>query len=519
MPATQDATPAEEEEDAGGPGIDRDASRALRREIVDLVLGRRENSQLDAFLAARRPAEALALWYGEAVLFLLAKGKQDGVRAALDRDIAAIDALLARQLDAVLHNPRFQALEASWRGVRYLVEQLAEDDGLLLRILTLPWPELCRDLERANEFDQSSLFAKIYSEEFGMAGGKPYGFLVADYAVCHRPSAKRRTDDVGALRSLAAIAAAAFSPIVIGAAPELLGIESFAELGHLLDVGAIFRDEEYRRWRGLQEMEEARFLGVALPRILLRTPYADQGGRRDGFRYREGRHGMRPTDYLWGNAAYAFAVIVGRAFRQSRWFAQIRGVPPEGAGGGVVEGLPPLPYETDRCQLALRRPLEVEITDSQEKVLGDHGFIALSPCRLSPLLAFLGNQSVQRPGPGAPNASTVNGRLSAMLQYILCVSRFSHYVKVMVRDRIGEFTTAEAMETFLARWLHGHTLGNDDASLEQKARYPLREASVNIREIPGRPGAFSCIIHLRPHFQLDQVASSFRLHTEVMATQ
>jgi type VI secretion system protein ImpD len=511
---------AEKQDDgAGRPGSDRGAPAPLRQEIVDIALGRREGARLDAFLASRRPAEALALWYGEEVHFLLARGKGAALRAALDRDIAAIDALAARQLDAILHTPRFQALEASWRGVHYLVEELADDESILIRILSLSWRELCRDLERSTEFDQSSLFAKVYSEEFGMPGGKPYGLLIADYTVCHRPMPGRRTDDVGALRSLATVAAAAFAPVVVGAAPELLGIESFAELGHLLNVDAIFRGEDYRRWRSLEEMEEARFLGVALPRVLMREPYADRGDRRDGFRYREGKGGMRPTDYLWGNAAYAFAVVVGRAFGQSRWFGQIRGTLPEGTGAGLVPGLKPLPYDTDRCALTLRRPIEAEITDGQEKALSDRGFIALSPCRLSPKLAFLGNQSVQRRAQGGLSAPAVNGRLSAMLQYILCVSRFSHYIKVMVRDRVGDFTTADAMESFLQQWLHGHTLGNDDASIEQKAKYPLREASVRIRDIPGRPGVLSCVIHLQPHFQLDQVASSFRLHTEVMAAQ
>lgn len=519
MSATRNATAEEREKKDGSPGHGRGSFVPLRQEIVDIALDRRGSERLEAFLASRRPAETLALWYGEEVHFLLARGKRDALRAALDRDIAAIDALIAEQLDAILHAPRFQTLEASWRGVRYLVEQLAEDENILIRVLNLSWQELCRDFERATEFDQSRLFAKIYSEEFGMPGGKPYGLLVADYAVSHRVSPGHRSDDVSALRSLAAVAAAAFAPTIVGAAPELLGIENFAELGHLLDVDAIFRGDDYRRWRGLQEMEEARFLGVALPRILLREPYGDRGDRRDGFRYREDRQGMSPTDYLWGNAAYAFAVVVGRAFSQSHWFAQIRGAPAEGVGGGLVQGLPAPAFATDRCRLAMRRPIEAELSDAQEKALGDRGFVALSPCRLSPHLAFLGNQSVQRRSQGGTSAPAVNARLSAMLQYILCVSRFSHYIKVMVRDRVGDFSTADAMEAFLGRWLHGHTLGNDDASLEQKAKYPLREASVRIHEIPGRPGALSCVIHLRPHFQLDQVASSFRLHTEVVAAQ
>jgi type VI secretion system protein ImpD len=316
---------------------------------------------------------------------------------------------------------------------------------------------------------------------------------------------------------LAQVAAASFAPCVIGGAPQLLGIESFSELSHVQDLFAAFRAPEYARWNKFQRHDDSRFLGVVVPRVLLRETWSDAGSRTDGFRYREGRHGLGFSDWLWGNGVYAFGAVVARAFRDWGWFADIRGTRIDEEEAGLVTGFPAPAFSTGEA-VAFRRPLEVEITDAKQKALDSLGFISLSPCRLTPFIALLGAQSVHVPADETlvgTEVVDVNTRLSSMLQYMLCVSRFAHYIKVMTRDRVGAHTTAEELQHTLADWLRQYTTGNADASFEMKAKFPLSSGSVEVNEIPGRAGSYSCIIHLKPHFQIDQVITGFRLQTEV----
>lgn len=487
-------------------------TRPLRLRAVDMALDRDDPVPLDAFLGERSAAAALAAWFGPGLANL---DTLDRLRAALDRDIAALDDLLTEQINAILHHRRFQALEASWRGVRSLVRQGETSEEVVIRLLNLTWPEICRDLERAIEFDQSQLFAKIYSEEFGMPGGRPFGVLLCDYAVQHRPSKDRPTDDVSGLKGLSQVAAAAFAPAVVGAAPELFGLETFRELGLPLDLKSVLREAEYQRWQRFQETEDSRFVGVVLPRILMREPYGDDPKAKHGFRYREDAAGMRLEDHCWGNAVYAFGTVLIRAYVQHRWFADIRGAQRDAVGGGLVTDLVVPDFDTDTSGVAQKFAVEVAISDMLEKDLDDLGFIPVNRCKDTPYLVFYGNQSVQRTGSYTTVAATANARLSSMLRYMFCVSRFAHYLKVQVRDRVGSFATPEDCERALQRWLHSYCLGNDDASQDQKARYPLREGSVQVRSVPGKPGSYQCVIHLRPHFQLDQVFSTFKLVTEL----
>lgn len=490
---------------------------ALRAEAVDAALGRIDTRDFDAFLAEPNAMLALRGWFGAAAAFLLGEGHRDGVIAALDRDIAALDELIGRQLDAVLHSPRFQKVEAAWRGVAYLTEQCGErDENVIIRILDARWEELCRDFDRTGDFEQTQLFDKLYNQEFGMPGGRPFGLLIVDERICHRRIEGRPTDDVGALRILSQVASASFAPVVVGAHPALFGLDDFAQLGQPIDFTTAFQTTEYQRWLAFQDSDEARYVGVVLPAILLRPVYGDDGARRDHFRYREGADGLHHDDYLWGNGAYAFGGVVIRAYRNYGWFADIRGSRVDTEDGGMVTGLPAPAFATDLWPAARRRPIEAEIPDGQEQVLANLGFIAMSPCRSSPHLLFLGNQSVHRQSE-YKGVANVNARLGTMLQYILCVCRFSHYIKVIARDRLGGFTTAEQLETYLGNWLRNYSIGNDDASAEQKARYPLRASSVLIKDVVGKPGALSCVFHLQPHFQLDQTVSGLRLQTELAA--
>ncbi len=501
---------------AGAPVRDRLVRFAQLR-------SKRLASPLDGFLAEPDAALALVQWFGARELAGLAREGRGALKTAIDRDVAWIDGLLAGQVDAILHHPRFQRLEASWRGIAYLARQADPDDGVVVRLITWSWRDLGRDLERALQFDQSQLFNKIYNQEFGMPGGEPFGVLLGDYQVQHRPTTDHPSVDIPVLQGVMQVAAAAFTPFIVGCTPALLGLESFAQLSRPLDLSGLFHGVDYARWRSLQHAPDARFVGVVLPRVLMRRPYRDDGTRNDGFRYEEQVAGPDPRRYLWGSAVYAFGAVLIRAFRQNGWFADIRGVrkmpadEPEAFNGGLIPDLPVDSFPTDRDGLATKAPVEVRLSEAAERELAGLGLIPVSVCRNTPWLAFRSAQSVQQPERYDREAATVNARLSAMLQYVFCVSRFSHYVKVIMRDRLGSFTTADECERHLTNWLLNYITTNIDASLSEKARYPLQDGRVRVREQPGKPGSYLCEMYFRPHFQPTDVVANFRLVTELAA--
>lgn len=466
--------------------------------------------------ATRWLATALLEHFEWSELRRLAAEGRHGLLEALDRRVCAVDDLLSDQVNAILHHPRFQRLEASWRSLAYLVARLERTDRVKLRVLSTRWAEVERDLDRAVEFDQSQLFRKIYSDEFGMPGGEPYGLLIGDYFVQHRPPKRGGVDDVATLRGLSGIAAAAFAPLIVGAAPGLLGVDSFRDLSPSLDLGGLFRQREYNRWQALQDQEDTRFLGVVAPPVLLREPYAELP-RRDGFRFREDVTSRDTNGYLWGNPAYAFASVVMRAFDDTGWFADIRGTRAEDLRGGLVADLPAPSFGTDRHGVAQIAPLQISLSDQQERALSDLGFISLVASPYTPYAIFYGNQSLLRPRRYDSAVASTNARMSAMLHYMLCVSRFAHYVKVLGRDMVGSFITPEECERRLQEWLAGYTMAptglESDATL--LASYPLSQGEVQVREMPARPGSYHCMIYLRPHYQLDEVVSTFRLTTEL----
>lgn len=518
--------------DSGGsPRAEKDArtmarlalGAPLRLHVHAAVLDRESEpwgAALNAFVNADNASAALRLWFGdEAETLALQRDRGLSLRTLLDRDLAAIDALLAEQLDAILHHAEFKRLEAAWRGIAYLTGEVEHNEKVIVRLLDATWVELERDFDRAGEFDQSTLFARVYSDEYGMPGGIPYGLLLCDYAVSHRrgsrSAAAAPTDDIGVLSNIADVAAAAFSPCVVAAAPELFGVKNFAELSHVQSLDAGFRLSEYQRWSRLQQKEESRFLGVILPRILLREPHADETSRSTGCIYREGTREI--GDWLWGNAVYGFGAVVIRAFQESGWFADICGESESRVSAGILARLPAPPFSTGEAS-ACRRPLEVELTDRKQKALEELGFITLSPCSYTESVVFLGAQSLNVPQVG-DSAASRNARLASMLQYVLCVSRFAHYAKVIARDRVGAYTTADELERLLGEWLRGYMLGNPDAGAELKARYPLSGGSVEVREAPGKPGVFSCVMHVEPHFRFDQIVTGIQLRTEVQSAR
>ncbi len=475
------------------------------------------NSELQRFLDEPSPVKALAFWVSRSGEPQPKTRRQ--LAQLLSRDIARLDELLSRQVNAIIHHPHFQRLEASWRGLRYLVHQMGEGDNVKIRILNVSWRELARDLERAIEFDQSQLFRKVYGEEFGTPGGEPFGVLLGDFAIRLRPGPGHPVDDIGTLMSISSVAAAAFAPFIAAAHPALLDLSSFTELERPLNLTRIFEQKEYLKWRTFRAMEDARFVGLVLPHILMRVPYRDGIGRVDGFRFREDVEAPDRSHYLWGHAVYAFGAVLIQAFAATGWLADIRGVRPGARGQGLVTDLPVHSFQTDRESVAPKCSTDAIINEYREKELADLGFIPLCSCQDTELSAFFSNQSVQRPSSYDAAAPTANAKLSAMLQYVLCVSRFAHYLKVMGRDKIGSLTEPVECETFLSRWLLNYITSDDSVDMETKARFPLREARVQVREHPGKPGSYQCVMHLRPHFQLDQVVTTVRLATELAPAQ
>ena len=471
---------------------------------------------IDRFLGAASPVEALRIWLGDQDLAALIDNPRDLARR-LNRDVALLDGVLSEQVNAILHHKTFQRLEATWRSLSYLADCAEGIETAKIKTLNVSWADLARDIARAMEFDQSQLFRKVYSEEFGMPGGEPISILIGDYEVQHRPSKNHPTDDIDVLQGVAQVAAAAFAPFIAGASPAMFGLDLFGDLEQPLNLRSIFAQPEYGRWRSFRGNEDSRFIGLTVPRIILRRPYADDGSREDGFRFQEETDGDGPEGYLWGRGSIAFAAVVIRAFGESGWLADIRGVETDRLGGGVVENLPIPSYQSDAPGVVLKYGTEVEITDQLSRDLDEFGFLPLTHCRDTAYAAFYGSSSVQRPKVYDSTIATQNARLSATMQHVLCTSRFSHYLKVMTRDKTGSIISPQEVEIYLNSWLLQYCSADDDATPEMKARYPLREASVQVREREGKPGEYLCTIHLRPHFQFDQIVSSIKLVTQLSA--
>lgn len=487
---------------------------AVREAVLSgRFVGSRDTGLADSiteFLSAPS-GDAIALWFGAERGGRLRIDHQ-ALRDAIDRDIAAIDAMLSEQVDAILHHARLRKLEGTWRGVAWLTDSAELSNRLKIKILNVGWPEICRDLERAIEFDQSQMFRKVYEEEFGTPGGEPYGLLVVDHEVRHRPSAEFRTDDVSALAALSGVAAAAFSPVIIGASPALLEVDRFTDLATSIDLAAPLRNADHARWRSLASRADMRFVGITLPHVLARQPWQDDGTRADGFRYRE--HAPTNEQRVWMNASYTFASVVARAFAHFAWPADVRGVETDRVGGGLVTGLPLEPFSTDPDTVWVRNPVEIVLTDRQERSLLDAGLMPLSAVPYSEELAFGAVRSLQVPQRyqgSTANAADANARLSTQINSILCASRFAHHLKMKGRHMVGSFKTAGEIERFLQAWLTQYVNGNLAASGDSRARFPLVAGRVTVNEMPGRPGSFGCVVQLQPHYQLDDIAASFQL--------
>lgn len=418
---------------------------------------------------------------------------------------AEIDELITHVLNQILHHDDFKKLEASWRGLHQLVMNTETGEFLKLRLLNATQDELTDDLKKAVEFDQSVLFKKIYEEEYGTFGGAPYSMLIGDYEF------GRQAKDTEFLNKMAGVAAAAHAPFVTAAKPQLFDLDSFEDLKVPRDLAKNFESTELVKWRSFRESEDSRYVAMVLPRVLRRLPYGPDTEPVEEFDFVEDVDGLTHKKYLWGNAAYDLAQRVTDAFARYKWPAAIRGV----EGGGLVEDLVVHNFKTGEGDKVMKCPTEVAITDRREKELNDLGFIALVHRKNTDKAAFFGGQTTQKPKSYNKPQAEANARLSSQLPYILAASRFAHYIKVLMRDKIGSFQSRENVETYLNQWIADYILLDDNASQSSKASYPLREARVDVFDIPGKPGSYKATVFLRPHFQLNELTASIRLVAEL----
>ncbi|WP_411235713.1 type VI secretion system contractile sheath large subunit [Marivita sp. S0852] len=443
-----------------------------------------------------------------------ADARRRALCARIDRVIALIDQALSRQVAAVRRDPAFADLEARWRGLAMLIDRTGPDETVQIKLLDASWPTVARDLERAADFDQSHLHKLVYDGEFGMPGGLPFGLLLCDYTLSHVSDAGS-TDPIEATRRLASVAAAAFCPVVARAGSRLFGLrdgDTIDSVTDLPDARAILReDPAYLRWQSLRRSPDMRFVGLVAPDLVLERPI-DRTVPRDFV------PAAFMADHTVLNGAFGLAATVVDAYRDSGWFAAIRGAWQDTSGGGRVADVPPLDMGTDCHGLSAQPAVTCRLTGAQEEAMVRLGIVPLSTLYLDTDPVFNTLASAHEPQTYDTAIATQNARLAAMLQYVLCTSRFAHYLKVMMRDETGSIADPSVLEHRLDAWLRDYCLGNDDADDDLKAQYPLRDAGVTVRALPGRPGCFGCTIRLQPHFQLDDISTSFHLVAESVDT-
>ena len=421
--------------------------------------------------------------------------------AFITKRLAELDQLISAQLNEILHHPDFLKLEGSWRGLNYLVHSSETGSNLKLRVLNVSKDELRKDLERAIEFDQSALFKKVYEEEYGTFGGTPYSCLLGDFQFGRNPM------DMSLLQKVAEVAAAAHAPFLSAADPSMFDMDSYTDLGVPRDIGKIFESTEMAKWRSFRESEDSRYVALVLPRVLMRMPYGSRTNPVMGMNFEEDVDGTDNSKFCWGNAAYALGARITDAHAKYHWTAAIRGV----EGGGLVTDLPAYTFKTTDGDIALKCPTEIAITDRREKELSDQGFIALCHSKDSDFAAFFGIQTAQKSKMYNTSEANANARLSARLSYILAASRFAHYIKVIMRDKVGSFMERYDVSKFLNTWIAQYVLITDNATQSVKASYPLREARIDVVDDAGNPGCYKATVFLRPHFQLEELTASLRL--------
>lgn len=495
-------------ETQGAPGAATTTVEEAGLGLLDQVIGATKQTERD------RAQELIKALTEEALKGTVTYSRN--LTQTFDRAIAALDQKISTQLNAVMHHERFSKLEGSWRGLNYLVMNSETGTSLKLRMLNISKRELSRDLQRAVEFDQSQTFKKLYENEFGSPGGEPYGSIIGDYEWTNHP------DDIETLRLMSNVAAAAFAPFISAAAPQMMGFDSWTELTKPRDLAKIFETAEYTKWRSFRDTEDSRFVVLTMPRTLARLPYGAGTVPVEEFGYEEAPYdeagrpkAMNHDDYCWMNAAYVMGARMTDAFSQYGFCVAIRGA----EGGGKVSNLPTHVFTSDDGDTDSKCPTEVGITDRREFELSNAGFLPLCHYKNTDYSVFFGAQTCQKPKKYDRPEATANAAISARLPYLMATGRFAHFLKVMARDKIGSFMEATDCEAWLNRWIGNYVNANPSAGPETKAKYPLRDARVEVKEIPGKPGSYNAIAYLQPWLQMEELTTSMRMVARIPQKQ
>ncbi|WP_182630035.1 type VI secretion system contractile sheath large subunit [Pantoea hericii] len=466
-----------------------DNTQAIRRESDRSKL----RSQLDSFLSEVATGAVVV---------------SNDLVGSIEERITVIDALLSAQISKIMQAPAFQKMESSWRGLQKLV-QSSVTENTKVRVLNCTKKELIRDFKSASDFDQSVLFKSVYESEYGTFGGEPYSAFVGDFEFDAMP------EDLYLLEQISHVAAAAHAPFLTAADAGMFGMNNFQEMPRPRDLGKLFDTSDYIRWRSFRQSDDARYVGLTLPRVIGRLPYGAKTTPVEMFNFEEKIDESREgASYLWINAAYELAGRMISAFEDHGWCAAIRGV----EGGGLVKSMPVYNYISHTGEKVLQCPTEVAISNRREKELADLGFIPLVYCKGTDYAAFFAVQSANKPRKYDSNLANANARLSNQLQYIMTTSRFAHYLKSIVRDKVGSFMSRTECQNFLQNWINQYVVGSDNVGLHIKASHPLREARIEVVDVPGCPGSYRAVAYLRPHFQLEGLTMSLRLVAELPAS-
>jgi len=453
--------------------------------------------------SARTAVETAVRTLAEQALANTAMISDDALRT-IESIIADIDKKLSDQVNQILHHEDFQQLESAWRGLHHLVNNTETDETLKIRVMNISKKDAHKTLRKfkGTAWDQSPIFKKIYEEEFGQFGGEPYGCLVADYYFDHSPP------DVELLGEMAKIAAGAHAPLITGAEPSLFQMDSWGELANPRDLTKIFQTPEYASWRSLRESEDSKYIGLAMPRVLARVPYGAKTDPVEAFAFEEDTAGADASNYNWMNAAYAMATNINRSFKEYGWCSRIRGI----ESGGAVENLPLHTFPTDDGGVDQKCPTEIAISDRREAELAKNGMMPLIHRKNSDVAAFIGAQSLHKPAEYEDPDATANANLAARLPYLFATTRFAHYLKCMVRDKVGSYKSRSDMESYLNNWIAQYVDDfPEDSTEDVKAKRPLSAAEVVVEEVEGNPGYYTSKFFLRPHYQLEGLSVSLRL--------
>ncbi len=427
--------------------------------------------------------------------------------------ILALDNQISEQLAAVMHHPDLQKLEGSWRGLHYLTSNSETSATLKIRMMSMRKKELHKDLSKAVEFDQSQIFKKVYESEFGSAGGEPYGALIGDYEFTNHP------EDIETLGLMSNVAAAGFAPFLSAASPALFGFDQWSELSKPRDLEKVFESLEYAQWRSFRDSSDSRFVSLTMPKVLARLPYGEATTPVEEFGYEEFNVDpitgvaldAKHDDYCWMNSSYVMGAKLTDAFAKYGFCTAIRGA----EGGGRVDNLPTHFFMSDDGDPDMKCPTEIGITDRRESELGKLGFLPLCHYKNTNYAVFFGAQTCQKPAKYSSLDATANAAISARLPYMMATSRFAHYLKVMARDKIGSFMEADDVESWLNRWILSYVNASEGGGQDIRAKYPLADAKVQVKEIPGSPGSYNAVAWLKPWLQMEELTTSLRLVAKI----